>query len=175
MTGMREELALLRGQVDYLLERIGALDGLDARPVAWDTLDADAAAQQWAALAGWTDWLIARYQLSEVVPACWYAHPAILEELSALHVAWVGAYCDPAARASDGVAWHDMLERVVFRIRERDVAGCATAVAHRADAAPAPSPESLTARADAIRADLASRRAPSAAPPAPSGPDLPLL
>lgn len=166
---MREELALLRGQVDYLLERIAGADGLDARPVVWDRLDADAAAQQWAALTGWTDWLVARYQLSEVVPACWYAHPAILEELSALHVAWVGAYCDPAARASDGVLWHDMLERVVLRIRDRDLAGCATAAAHRGDAAPAPSPESVTARADAIRADLAARRA-SSAPEDPPNP-----
>jgi hypothetical protein len=156
----REEIVLLRAQVNYLLERFADVEGLTARPVNWESLDADAAEEAWAMLAGWVDWLVDRYRLAETVPACWYTHHPVREELSALQVAWLGAYCDPAARASDGVAWHDMLERVLQRIRDHDLSGCANAGVHRNDVEPVRDPSSLCLRADAIRADIAARPRP---------------
>ena len=159
--GYREEIELLRQQVDLLYARFVDLDGLEVRPVNWSELDADSAAEQWAALAGWVDWFVARYQLGETLPCCWYAHPPILEELSALHTAWCGAYCDPAARAGDGVAFHDMAERVLDRIRHADRAGCASAGAHREDIAAPVDSHRIAARAEAIRADIAARPRPS--------------
>lgn len=155
--GYREEIELLRQQVDLLFERFGEIDGLDARPVNWTELDADGAAEKWAALTGWVDWFIDRYQLTETLPSCWYAHPPILEELSALHVAWRGAYCDPTAHANDGVAFHDMAERVLDRIRQADRPGCASAGAHRKDIAAPVNPSRLGARTEAIRVDISAR------------------
>jgi hypothetical protein len=151
------EVAILRAQVEYLTDRIGDEPGLGARPVNWTALTADAAAEAWAALAGWVDWLLDRYALAETIPGCWYAHPAMLEELSAIHVAWLGAYCDPAASAADGVLWHDMLDRVVVRIRDHDVASCASAAEHRAGLAGPIASGTLSERAEAIRTDIASR------------------
>jgi hypothetical protein len=157
---LRAEVALLKHHVEDLLDRVGAEDGIGARPVNWTALTAETAAEQWAALAGWVDWLIDRYSLAETIPGCWYAHPAVLEELSALRIAWLGAYCDSAAAAADGVLWHDMLERVLVRIREHDVTGCAAAAAHRADVEAATTAGSLSERAAAVRADIATRPAP---------------
>lgn len=98
-----------------------------------------------------------------------YSHPAVLEELSALQVAWLGAYCDPAAAAADGVLWHDMLERVLLRIREHDVTSCASAAAHRADVEAVTSAGSLSERAEAIRIDIARRSQPQQARTTASG------
>jgi hypothetical protein len=166
----REEVILLRQQVDLLLERFGEIDGLGAQPVHWLSLDANTAAEEWAKLTGWVDWFTRRYELAETLPACWYAHPPILEELSALHTAWRGAYCDPAARANDGVAFHDMAERVLGRIRDADRAGCANAGAHRDDLPMPTTPPALAARTEAIRTDIANRPRPSHPPGEPSPP-----
>jgi hypothetical protein len=163
MTGnVHEELVLLRAQVDYLLGRLADADGLGASPVAWCALDREQARQEWASLAGWVDWLIDRYGLTETIPACWYRHPAVLEELSALRCGWLGAFEDPTARAADGVTWHDMLERVMARIREWDRSGCA-AGRHRDDVTLTPDPRLLDARCAFIRDDTGARPAPEQA------------
>jgi hypothetical protein len=165
---LRAEVALLKHDVGYLLDRVGAGHCVVPRPVNWTALTAETAAEQWAVLAGWVDWLIDRYSLTETIPGCWYVHPAVLEELSALQVAWLGAYCDSAAAAADGVLWHDMLERVLVRIREHDVTSCAAAAAHRADVEAATTAGSLSERAEAIRADIAARPQPQSPRTAPS-------
>src|SRR4051812_49494641 len=72
---VHEEIVLLRAQVDYLLGRVAEADGLGASPIAWCALDREQARQEWASLAGWVDWLIDRYALTETVPGCWYRHP----------------------------------------------------------------------------------------------------
>lgn len=159
-----EEVALLRAQVDYLLERLTDADGLGATAIAWCSLDREQAREEWAALAGWVDWLVSRYGLSERVPGCWFRHDAILEELSALRVAWLGAYEAPNARASDGVTWHDMLDRVLDRVREWDQCGCAHGT-HRDDADAGPDRNTME-RTAYIRADVATRPAPRQQPPA---------
>src|SRR5207245_238919 len=50
------------------------------------------------AMVPWVDWLVGRYGLAHVVPPCWWAHEAMVEELSALVAAWLGAYENPARR-----------------------------------------------------------------------------
>jgi hypothetical protein len=156
-----EQVALLRQQVDDLYARFADVEGLSAGPVNWLFLDADTAAEAWAGLTGWVDWLLERYRLTETVPGCWYAHPPIFEELSALHAAWLGAYKDPDADSSIGVIWHDALERVTQRIRELDLTGCATAGNHRPEVPVPPNAAMLAARADAIRVDIAHRPRPT--------------
>lgn len=38
---------------------------------------------------------------------CWYRHPDVLDELTALRAAWYAAYKDSAASAVAAIEWHD--------------------------------------------------------------------
>ena len=38
---------------------------------------------------------------------CWYRHPEVLDELTALRAAWFGAYRDSMASATAAIEWHD--------------------------------------------------------------------
>jgi hypothetical protein len=159
-----EQVALLRSQVNDLVTRFTDVDGSSAGPINWLFLDADRATEAWAGLTGWVDWLLERYRLTETVPGCWYTHPPILEELSALHAAWLGAYHDANADSSVGVIWHDALERVTQRISELDLSGCATSGTHRPEVTVPANPMMLAARTDAIRDDIAHRPRPAPQP-----------
>jgi hypothetical protein len=128
------------------------------RPVDWDGLDQEQATRHWACLAGFVDEIVERYGLTETIPACWYAHPAMREELSALHIAWTAAYTDPRAPADAGLTWHDQLDRVLTRLREWDRGGCATGT-HRPDHPSGDDPASADRRA-AIDRDIAARPPP---------------
>lgn len=152
---LEDEILLLRAQVDYLLERLTDTPPLAEGPVAWGILDAPHAAEQWALLVEWTDWLRDRYQLHETIPACWYAHGALVEELSALRTAWVGAYLDPHAALGDPATWHDLLDRTRHRLRQWDRNGCADGT-HRPDLE-LPDDTDHSHRERAIHADLAAR------------------
>lgn len=86
------------------------------------------------------------------------------EELSALRTAWLGAYEAPNARPVDGVSWHDMLDRVVVRLREWDRCGCARGT-HRDDSPTDDDENALQQRSVYIRADVGTRPAPRKLPP----------
>lgn len=152
-----DEVVLIRAQLDYVLERLADNPAMGERPVNWAALDAHHAAEQWGLLTDWTDWIRDRYQLHETIPACWYAHGPLVEELSALRSAWVGTYLDPEARAGDGSAWHDLLDRTLHRIKRWDRTGCADGT-HRPDQPP-PDDTDHSHRERAIHADLCSRNA----------------
>jgi hypothetical protein len=154
---LEDEILLLREQVNYLLERLAEQPQLTARPVNWAHLDTQQAAEQWSLLVEWTDWLRDRYQLHERLPACWYAHGPLIEEISALRSAWVATFLDPQARLDEPVHWHEQLERTLERIRTWDRTGCSDGT-HR--------PDQLlhddtvhSHRERAIHADLAAREA----------------
>lgn len=152
---VQDEILLLRAQVDYLLERLAESPAVAERPVNWAALDVDRAAEQWRLLTSWIDWLRDRYQLHESVPACWYAHGAMVEELSALRSAWITAYLDPQASPGDPAIWHDLLERTRSRLHGWDRNGCADG-AHRPDL-PIPDDTDHQARDRYIDADLHGR------------------
>jgi hypothetical protein len=111
-------------------------------PIRWQELDRQVAGRTWTLLLGWVTWLVERYGLTEVLP-CWYRHGAMVEELSALWVAWRAAY-DPEAMAVDPLFWHDHLDRTRVRLQQwaRDSA-CRTAGEHRS-----PRPVRLPDRTD---------------------------
>jgi hypothetical protein len=88
-------------------------------PLRWRDLDRDAAAQTWAWLIDWVDWLVGRYQLAEEVPACWFRHPPLTEELTALAAAWHTAY-DDAGPADGPLLWHERFARARTRLRDWD-------------------------------------------------------
>jgi hypothetical protein len=152
---LEDEILLLRAQVDYLLERFAEAPALAERPVNWASLDAEHAAEQWAVLTAWTDWLRDRYQLHESLPTCWHSHGAMVEELSALRSAWVTAYLDPHASPADPASWHDLLDRTRHRLHCWDRNGCADGT-HRPDLE-VPNDIDHAARDKAINADLDSR------------------
>jgi hypothetical protein len=122
----------------------------------WSALTGEEAALAWATLIGWVDWLTTRYGLSEVVPACWYRHGALVEELTALRAAWTAAYTDPRARASEPALWHDLLARTLSRIRDWDRQECSLGT-HRHDLPLPLAPDVLADRATHVRDDLADR------------------
>ncbi len=152
---VQDEILLLRAQVDYLLERFADQPALTDRPVNWAALDVHAAAEQWDLLTDWTHWLRQRYQLQESIPACWYAHSPMVEELSALRTAWAGAYLAPDAQLGDPLGWHDALDRATYRIRQWDRNGCRDGT-HRPDMK-VPDDTDDAHRQRAIHADLARR------------------
>ena len=156
---IEEDVLLLRTQLDELINTLADRDAMHFRPVEWDGLDQAQARDEWDRLIGFVDWLVDRYGVAETVPACWFRHTAMLEELSALHAAWLGAYLDPHAPADAGVAWHDSLERVLQRLREWDRTGCAGGT-HREDVPPPGCPAQVVDRGRFVDDDVASRPEP---------------
>jgi hypothetical protein len=88
-------------------------------PLRWRELDRDDAAHAWAWLIDWVGWLVDRYELAEEIPACWYRHPAQVEELTALAAAWHTAY-DESARGDEPLLWHERFTRARARLRDWD-------------------------------------------------------
>ncbi|MFI6129439.1 hypothetical protein [Micromonospora sp. NPDC051141] len=130
---LAELIDTLRGSVEQLAEAHVALtDRVDAFDAAggwapsgycWRGLDADAARQLWAWLVTWTRWLVDRYGLAQDLGACWPAHPALVEELTALSVSWHHAYsgkADPDAP----LRWHEALHRARHRWQAWDSTRC---------------------------------------------------
>lgn len=152
---LADEVILLRSQVDYLLELLADNPGLTNSPVNWRDLNADDAAEQWGQLVPWVDWLRHRYSLQERIPACWYAHGPLIEELSSLRGLWVGAFQDKNASASAALAFHDALDRIVLRIQRWDRSGCRDGQ-HRPEQTARDTTDD-SHRERAIHADLSSR------------------
>jgi len=119
------------------------------RPVDWRRVRAVDAPETWAALDAWTRWLVDRYALDiREVPACWYLHGALVQELSALHGACLVAF-DRNQAASAAADWHRTLWDARLRLRDwLSRTGC-TAREHRDD-----SPSTWTAPSDAYTTAL---------------------
>lgn len=92
---------------------------------SWRHMTPVQASEAWDELTGFADWLVNRYELTDSLPACWYRHGAMVEELHALHLAWAGAYVHVSARPVDPAHWHELLHRALNRLREWDRYGCA--------------------------------------------------
>ena len=70
------------------------------------------------ALARWIDWLTDRYPLDHrVVPDCWAEHSELIEEFSALHLAWQVAYASTSS-ADSALTWHERFAVARLRIGE---------------------------------------------------------
>lgn len=120
-----EALAHLRQQVEQLngettgtlanvlvrLEAVeGAAEAASDRTVSswsWQHLDPDAAETLTTELGQWVDWVRQRYPLARRIPPCWGDHPEIVEELTALWLAWQAAYAEPDSPLTAAADWHD--------------------------------------------------------------------
>jgi hypothetical protein len=91
-----------------------------AKPVAWLGY---ATRKDWQALAEWVEWLISTYELqpSRTVLPCWPAHPGVVEELAALHQAWLEAAAKGHSQTPNDsmIFWHDRwFHPCTLRLRE---------------------------------------------------------
>ena len=91
-------------------------------------------------------WIRHRYPLARRIPECWADHPEIVEELTALWLAWQGAYVERDAPLTAAAEWHDRwLPGVLHRLEHGQFAlDCG--MCHR------PRPEALYATARALPA-----------------------
>ena len=155
-SSLEDEIDRLREDVDFLLlTQEGRSTRSPILDTSWQAMSSARAREAWHDLILWVDDLLERYALDETIPTCWYAHGAMVEEIHALHQAWLGAYTgrpEPADRA----VWHDLLDRVLHRLRYWNRHGC-TPGAHRADQPADPTDAQLTERAAHVHQDLRRR------------------
>ena len=75
-------------------------------PHVWHTLSTPDAEKLWEALADWVGWVRGRYPLARQVPLCWWRHPELVEERTALWLAWREAYTEKGAPLTAAADWH---------------------------------------------------------------------
>lgn len=111
-----------------LLTRISELDGVAGpgrSPTAWSwrNLGPGATEQLTKELSSWVNWIRCRYPLARKVPACWSEHPEVVEELTALWLAWQYAYEERDAPLTAAADWHDRwLPGVLHRLEHGPLA-----------------------------------------------------
>lgn len=109
---------------DALADRSGAPQMMTPTVVNWRDISGENRAEASAALADWVqNWLVPRYGITrKLIPDCWYQHSAMVEELSALHTAWVVAF-DEADGGFGPIGWHERF--ALARTREAFKEKCA--------------------------------------------------
>jgi len=84
--------------------------------VNWRTLEDADAPETWTALGEWVTWFTRRYNLpARKIPPCWFKHGALVEELSALHTAWLVSY-DSLDAGYGPIGWHERLAAAIPRL-----------------------------------------------------------
>jgi len=95
-----------------LMSRLEHLSGGDTtrtatRPWCWRDLGPKAEEELRSQLTDWVSWLRSRYPLAKKIPPCWAKHPEIVEELTALWLAWQHAYAEAEGPLTAAADWHD--------------------------------------------------------------------
>jgi hypothetical protein len=111
-----EQLSRLGMDVEQLQDEVSSTDA-ESAPWTWRSLTGAAAARQWHELAEWVGWVRGRYPLARQIPPCWWRHPELVEELTALWLAWKDAYATKHAHLAAPADWHarwlpDLLGRI---------------------------------------------------------------
>ena len=99
-------LSELQDALTDLVEDPPVARGPGSRPFVWQELSPRDRARTWQALAEWVGWLRGRYPLARQVPLCWWRHPELVEELTALWLAWREAYVEKGAPLTSAADWH---------------------------------------------------------------------
>ena len=103
----------------------GSADPLGTHPVDWRNLPPEETSAEWTALREWVEWFTARYDVAvSVVPACWWKHGALVEELSALHLAHLAAF-DESDSGFGPIGWHERVALARARLQHAG-AGCSS-------------------------------------------------
>lgn len=148
-----------------------SLDTFEFAPsrFAWRYLNQDAAAALWAELIDWVGWLRGVYgSLNHDIPPCWFRHPELVEELTALMSAHKAAYQvrEEEKYWSDMTYWHrQYLRPFISQVKHMyDSSECRDGhCGYRP-----PRVDSLDSMSEFVGADVASRPAVSAKPPSTS-------
>ncbi|MDR7277667.1 hypothetical protein [Catenuloplanes atrovinosus] len=159
---LRAGLAGLADEVVRLQEQApaGRPEWTPAR-VRWRDLDRDGARAVWLWLIDWVAWAVDRYQLTDALGPCWPRHPPLVEDLTAVCLAWHGSY-HPGAGLEAPLRWHEALDRARPRWRELDTSKCRHGY-HTSRRIDTPWPDDWQRQAlHAAAADLATRPAPDA-------------
>jgi hypothetical protein len=127
------------------LEHVGA-GSRSSTAWCWRNIGPQAEEVLWKELDSWVAWIRSRYPLARKVPECWAKHPEVVEELSALWLAWQGAYEERDAPLTAAADWHDRWLPGVLRRLEHGVFSLDCSNEHRArpEAAYARVPASVT-------------------------------
>ena len=89
---------------------------LGIRVINWRTLEDEDAPQVWTDLRSWVVWFTHRYNIApRKIPPCWFKHGALVEELSALHTAWLVSY-DSLDAGYGPIGWHERLAVALPRL-----------------------------------------------------------
>ncbi|MDX2377611.1 hypothetical protein M4I32_12450 [Microbacterium sp. LRZ72] len=104
--------------------RGGASVPLGAVAIDWKDLADDRASEVWRALRDWVEWFTARYDVPvSSIPNCWWQHPALVEELSALHTAHRASF-DASDSGFGPIGWHERLAMARPRWRQAYAGSC---------------------------------------------------
>lgn len=88
------------------------------QPILWSAHLPDGGRLLFEELDLWVTWLVDRYSLDRrFIPDCWPRHWELIEELSALHLAWQAAYAT-TAHADAPLGWHERLAIARVRLSE---------------------------------------------------------
>jgi hypothetical protein len=109
---------------DDPFERGGSDPASGTRAIRWRDLPADLAPAEWQTLRDWVEWVTVRFDVPvSTIPNCWWKHPALVEELSALHVAWRTAY-DKQDTGLGPVMWMERWHNAKSRLRAAYPGSC---------------------------------------------------
>jgi hypothetical protein len=109
---LRDEVGKLRNELHDVAEPVGepARRPETQRAVWWPDLPAEQdRADVLQSLGRWVDEVLrARHpEAYNELGTCWFWHPDILDELTALQAAWFAAYRDKASSDTAAIEWHD--------------------------------------------------------------------
>jgi len=124
---LRRDLdALAHEATDTVTGLVSRLEDVESRAVSagrtptswcWRTIGPHGAEELWHQLTDWVSWIRNRYPLARKIPPCWDEHPELVEELTALWLAWQHAYEDTEAPLTAAADWHDRwLPGVLYRL-----------------------------------------------------------
>lgn len=92
--------------------------------------------EELVALADWVDFYQEYYDIGTMwLEVCWWRHTKVVQELAALHGAWMAVYqSDEPVHGAAAIEWHEAAVRARERIREamHNGPGCSVS-SHRAD------------------------------------------
>lgn len=104
--------------------RYGSSAPIGAQVIDWRTLPDRDAPAAWRELRRWVEWFTYRYRMPEsTVPACWWKHGHLVEELSALHTAHTAAF-DTTDAGFGPIGWHERLAIAIPRLTRAYAGGC---------------------------------------------------
>lgn len=106
------DLTSLNQRVDALQQVVDDLVEKDRTPIPPEPWAARASPAEWTELSDWVDWLNTAYEvIGEQIPACWPAHPGVVEEVAGIWRAWIRAVVSDTRAKHAGspelTGWHD--------------------------------------------------------------------